>query len=471
MSRADRRSASLVPVPADVPANNAVVPTGIDQPTMRVLPRVDLADIPERAATREPRGRLGRRVWSMVVTMFGRARRRVFGRTQLRRVPWILTASVAVLSAIAGWSVCSRAAHDRHERASIQLSADAESRSAHIVTMLAGGPSFEDGYSYVVDPKAKTFRSLGQSDIDPPVFQYAAEAQADPTINYFSQRNRNFIASTRRVDDGKVAIAILDTGWWNAQAKHAADHVWRHGLLAWLLLVAATAAVARWLLRPAISTLAEQHDFLADAAHEMRTPLAVIQASAGHALHRSRSPEEYVRSLAEIRSAAERAATGVTELLDLARFDAGQAMPRVAPLRLDLLAEEVVAATRVDGCEIVNTVGPSVLVDGDMALLRQAIDNVVRNASARATRVTLNAYLDGRDGVLEVVDDGPGFSTEQLPYVFERFRRADRKGSSGLGLAIVQSVMTAHGGAAEARNNESGGACILLRVPRSRLVR
>lgn len=469
MSGSDRRSADLVQVPASVEERPASIAG--EEPTVRVLPRPELTTPLTAGDARGARSGRVAGVLSAVAGLFGRVRRRVFGRTQLRRVPWILAAGVALVSAVAGSSVCSRAAHDRRERAWIQLNADAESRSAHIVTMLAGGPSFDDAYSYVVDPKAKTFRSLGKSDIDPPVFQYAAEAQADPTLNYFSQRGRNFIASTRRIDDSKVAIAILDTGWWTSQGNNAAGHVWRRGLLAWIALIAATAALARWLLRPAINTLAEQHDFLADAAHEMRTPLAVIQASAGHALHRARSAEEYVRSLAEIRSAAERAATGVTELLDLARFDAGQAMPRVAPLRLDLLAEEVVAATRVDGCEIVNTVGPSVLVDGDMALLRQAIDNVVRNASARATRVTLRAYLEGRDGVLEVVDDGPGFSAEQLPYVFERFRRSDRKGSSGLGLAIVQSVMTAHGGAAEARNGPSGGACIVLRVPRSRLSR
>jgi signal transduction histidine kinase len=263
-------------------------------------------------------------------------------------------------------------------------------------------------------------------------------------------------------------VLIQDTGWVGDLIDDARSGAFRRG---WITVGAAAllAGLAAWLaVRPLRSTLADRREFLADAAHEMRTPLAVIRASAGHALARPRTTEEYVRSLSEIRSAAERASSGVTELLDLARFESGQAVPRLAPLRLDLLAEEVAVASRYDGVEITHEVGPSVLVDADLALLRQAIDNLVRNAAARGTRVQVRARLEGRDGVLEVLDDGPGFRAEQLPYVFERFRRADRSGSTGLGLAIVAAITAAHGGSAEAANRPEGGACVTLRIPRSR---
>jgi two-component system, OmpR family, sensor kinase len=121
-------------------------------------------------------------------------------------------------------------------------------------------------------------------------------------------------------------------------------------------------------------------------------------------------------------------------------------VPRLAPLRLDLLAEELASSTLVDGCCVVAETGPNVLVQADMALIRQAIDNVVRNAAARSTSVRLRTYLHGTDGVLEVIDNGPGFAAEQLPYVFERYRRGDSRGSLGLGLPIAASIVAAHGG-------------------------
>jgi two-component system OmpR family sensor kinase len=200
----------------------------------------------------------------------------------------------------------------------------------------------------------------------------------------------------------------------------------------------------------------------------MRTPLAVILASSSQALGRPRTSEEYVRSLSEIRAAAERASAGVNELLDLVRFDTGQAIPRLAPLRLDLLAEEVAAAVRPDDGTVRAGVGAPVVVDADMALLRQALDNVVRNATRRAEHVDLAASVDGRDGVLDVLDDGPGFDPAILPVVFDRYARGDRRGQVGMGLAIVKAIVTAHGGTIEAANRPEGGARVRIRLPLSR---
>ena len=112
--------------------------------------------------------------------------------------------------------------------------------------------------------------------------------------------------------------------------------------------------------------------------------------------------------------------------------------------------------------------GPAVVVEADMALLRQAVDNAVRNAARRAPNVRLESRIDGRDGVLAVLDDGPGFDPAVLPHVFDRFRRGDSRGEVGLGLALVQAILAAHGGAAAADNRPEGGAVVTLRVPLSR---
>jgi signal transduction histidine kinase len=161
-------------------------------------------------------------------------------------------------------------------------------------------------------------------------------------------------------------------------------------LLLAVVMLAVAGGSGWWLagvaMRPARRALADQQGLLADAAHEMRTPLAVILASSSQALSRPRRDEEFVRLLSEIRSAAERASAGVNELLELARFDSGQALPRLAPVRLDLLAEEVAASVRADDCEVVAD-PTAVVVNADMPLLRQALDNVVRNATPRSSRV------------------------------------------------------------------------------------
>jgi signal transduction histidine kinase len=123
---------------------------------------------------------------------------------------------------------------------------------------------------------------------------------------------------------------------------------------------------------------------------------------------------------------------------------------------------------RADGCELVAQPGDAVVVDADMPLLRQALENVVRNAARRAAHVELVTTADGRDGMVEVRDDGPGFDEATLAHVFDRYRRGDQRGEAGIGLAIVQAIVTAHGGDVTAANGNGGGAIVRLRVPLTR---
>ncbi|MGB8859083.1 MAG: HAMP domain-containing sensor histidine kinase [Ilumatobacteraceae bacterium] len=309
------------------------------------------------------------------------------------------------------------------------------------------------------------------TDLEPPLFTWVRESGEQPSFRSYSLDGADsYLAYIRPKVEGQGWVTLADTSERDGELDRLSRTTWllTGGLLAACLLFG-------WLLSglaldPVKRVLADQQGFLADAAHEMRTPLAVIMASSSQALSRSRSSEEYVRSLSEIRSAAERASTGVNEMLDLVRFESGQMMPRVAPLRLDLLAEEVAAAVRADDSEIRAELGDSVVVDADMALLRQALENIVRNAARRAPHVILRTRVEGRDGVVEVSDDGPGFDPATLGRVFERYQRGDRRGEAGIGLAIVRAIAVAHGGSATAGNGEAGGAVVSLRVPLSRSV-
>ncbi len=464
-----------VPAPAD-PAVDPVAPPVVSPPQLG-------------SSTLDRRTKL----LAPLVGFLQRVGRKLMGpsaSTSLRRIPIFIA---LVVLAVNG-PILNRVHHQlvkaRTDRAWEGMRNDVQNRLFAASAMLGGGPKVDDGLMFVVHPKERTQEALGQTDIEPPVFKLAE--QANPSYlrdDWFNQQGRSFTSFTRAYDGDTTLVALVDMGWWEPMAARL-----RQGFQRWLLLAWATGGLiagiaAHFFLRPARRVLRERTDFLADAAHELRTPLSVIQASAGHALARDRSAADYTRSLAEIRSAAERASLGVTEMLDLARFDAGQAVPRLAPLRLDLLAEELAASTRVDGCSVEAEIGPSVLVQADMALIRQAIDNIVRNAASRATVVRLRCSVDGPDGLIEVIDNGPGFAAEQLPYVFERYRRGDSRGSLGLGLPIAASIVAAHGGRVDVvspppptvqippeewssdddhRATRGPGAAVTIRLPRAR---
>lgn len=317
-----------------------------------------------------------------------------------------------------------------------------------------------------IDPLTEEF-----SDLQPPLLLWAQETDDWPSFRNYSQDESSFRGYISPIGDDEVLITLGSTDALDQELSdlNRRTALWAVGL--GLVAVALGWTSASLALAPTRRMLADQQGFLADAAHEMRTPLAVITASSSQALARPRSSEEYVRSLSEIRSAAERASTGVNELLDLVRFDTGQAIPRIAPLRLDLLAEEVAASTivpageGVERVEVVAQPGAPVVVDADMALVRQAIDNVVRNAVRRSTRVELTSRIEDRMGVVEVSDDGPGFTPEVLPRVFDRYQRGDQRGEVGVGLAIVKAIVEANGGSVGAANGSAGGALVTLRLP------
>lgn len=202
--------------------------------------------------------------------------------------------------------------------------------------------------------------------------------------------------------------------------------------------------------------------FTADAAHELRTPLAALRGSAEHVLSQPRS-EERLLSLIEQSLVYYRILSRVTDdLLLLTKLDSGQEPLRLAPFRLDAAVRDVVElytplATEQD-IEI-HVVSPDqVTVRADEGKIRRLVSNLLDNAIKYMTGAgTVSVDIQRSSGVVATIisDTGPGIPQEDLPRVFERFFRVDRarthtsdaeRRSVGLGLAICRSIVQAHGG-------------------------
>jgi two-component system, OmpR family, sensor kinase len=199
--------------------------------------------------------------------------------------------------------------------------------------------------------------------------------------------------------------------------------------------------------------------FIADASHELRTPVAAIR---GHAESVRRGPDELPdmvrQSIARIESEAIRMGVLVDDLLLLARLDAGRPLAR-SNVELSLVAIDATNDARVAGPDHIWTLDlppAPITVVGDDHRLREVVTNLLTNARTHtppgsAVKLMLTTDPTAGTAILEVSDDGPGIPAAAQSHLFERFYRADSSrapstGSSGLGLAIVAAVTKAHGG-------------------------
>jgi two-component system OmpR family sensor kinase len=222
------------------------------------------------------------------------------------------------------------------------------------------------------------------------------------------------------------------------------------------------------------SALEHERRFVADASHELRTPIALLRTELELALRRPRSPAELRVALGSALEETERLSRLADDLLLLARAEEGSLPLRKQRTDIDGLFENVARrfAARARGSgRAVNVVPTSAIVDADPARVEQALDNLVDNALAYgAGEVVLFAQSTNSVVELHVTDRGSGFDELFLPRAFERFSRADvarAGGGAGLGLSIVQLIASAHGGSVGATNRPQGGADVWLSVHHS----
>lgn len=217
-------------------------------------------------------------------------------------------------------------------------------------------------------------------------------------------------------------------------------------------------------------------NFAADAAHELRTPLANLRAEVETALQHPQSQEDHVRTLSSVLEEVSRMSRIVTDLLTLARLDMRQyALKRedvpLAPLLLE--AKETWEAPAKEQGISIHVEAQDIQVRGDPDALRRILMNLVENAikyNRPGGRVTLSVERGDGKARLQVADTGIGISPEHLSRLFRRFYRVDKarsreSGGSGLGLAICKSFVEAHGGKIDVSSTVGEGTTFTVEIP------
>ena len=226
--------------------------------------------------------------------------------------------------------------------------------------------------------------------------------------------------------------------------------------------------------------LAEKRSFLANAAHELRTPIAAIRSSIEVALGADRSKDDYRHLLEELIEETASLETLVNQVLLLS--EATGALERdvrgEAPLS-SIVAKSVEmfhGVAEQKGVRLAASIAEGIVVPGDKQHLRQVVNNLVDNAVkyCRIGEEVIVSLADDparRAVVLEVRDTGPGIVADDVPRVFERFFRGDRARQrnetrgTGLGLSICQTIVEAHGGTIRCDSREGAGATFTVSLP------
>jgi signal transduction histidine kinase len=225
-------------------------------------------------------------------------------------------------------------------------------------------------------------------------------------------------------------------------------------------------------------SLKQQRQFMADASHELRTPITTTRTAANVALQqRHRAEDEYRHALTIVEQQATRLSRIVHDLFTLARADAGTYPVRKHPMYLDEVIDDAVAAARVlastKGVRIEFSGIRSAAFVGDEELIQRLIVNLLDNAvrhSPPGTVVGVDLQAAAPGGYLIAVSDqGPGIPPDNQPHIFERFYRVDahrgsRDGGAGLGLALVRWVAELHSGKVTLTSSSNTGSTFTVEL-------
>ena len=226
--------------------------------------------------------------------------------------------------------------------------------------------------------------------------------------------------------------------------------------------------------------ISQKRNFLADAAHELRTPLAAIHSSIEVALAKHRSPDEYRRLLEEVMEEGESLEVLVNQLLLMSEAAARPHVGEPAEVNLSEVAAKSAdmfsGVAEANDVQLTAEISRGIYVLGNKPHLRQLLNNLLDNAikySQPNSQVVVRLALNSADqvAVLSVADTGSGIPAKDLPLLFDRFFRVDRsrsrdgKKGTGLGLSICKTIAEAHGGTIGCQSAEGQGTTMTVLIP------
>ncbi|WP_050615541.1 sensor histidine kinase [Bacillus testis] len=222
-----------------------------------------------------------------------------------------------------------------------------------------------------------------------------------------------------------------------------------------------------------------EKQFTSDASHELRTPTAVIISQCEYALSQSDRPEEMKESLEVILKQSRKMSSLISQLLLLARADQEKMehflIERINISELaEIVAEELEWMAQEAGIEIRTSLEDNLFIQADQTLMTRVLMNLITNAIAYGKpggHVDITLYRDGSQAVGKVSDDGIGISAEHIDKIWDRFYRVDptrtatASANTGLGLAMVKSIIDMHGGKIEVASEVDKGSTFTFRLP------
>lgn len=220
-----------------------------------------------------------------------------------------------------------------------------------------------------------------------------------------------------------------------------------------------------------------QKEFTSDASHELRAPLAVIQAEASLSLQKQRDAAAYRKSLETIAREAEYMSEIIKQILFLARIDSGHQTIVYNIIALNTLlsniCDEIEVLCQEKEQHFSYHIIDDVTIKGDESLLKNLFLNLLTNATRytpRGGEVKLDLSVEDEMAVIKIKDTGMGIPAEELPHIFKRFYRVDKarsreSGGSGLGLSIASQIVETHNGKLQVESKINEGSTFIVRIP------
>lgn len=262
-----------------------------------------------------------------------------------------------------------------------------------------------------------------------------------------------------------ISIVFADTATETATIRSMVYSCMFIFATAMIVFLGISILLSRWAIKPVAKAWDQQRQFVADASHELKTPLAVIMANAELMQNEETTETDKKQFSANILSTTYQMRSLVENMLEMARVDNGTVKMHFAPLDMSDLVSNAVLSFQLlyeeKGMGLRLAIPEGISVDGSEQHLYQVMDVLLDNAlkyGAPNSMVSVDVVTSGRNCILSVASPGEPLSEEELKNIFKRFYRADKarslNGSYGLGLSIAESIVAAHKGKiwAESKN-------------------